>query len=216
VPQSASRIPQPAVSRLSIYLRCLRSLVEQGVQTISSARMGQHCGVPHHQIRKDLSYLGEFGKPGIGYDVKHLLERLTETMQLNREHRVVIVGAGNLGAALAGYAGFQRSPFRIVGIFDNNLSKIGRRLWELEIFDIHQIEQINRHLRADIGIIAVPSDSAQEVADALVAAGIRAVLNFAPARVHVPAEIALRDVDLTRELEILAFHINRVPEAAAS
>lgn len=205
-----NRVPEPTLARLSRYLRCLRELAAQGVKTISSAQMEGKLGVLSAQIRKDLSYFGEFGKPGIGYDVQHLLSRLTEVMQLDREQRAVIVGAGNLGAALVGYAGFARSPFRIVGIFDNNFGKIGRMVWSLEIRDVRTLAEANRELRATIGIIAVPAEAAQEVANALVEAGIRALLNFAPAHIAAPS-VAVRNVDFLREMEILSYHIDRRP-----
>jgi redox-sensing transcriptional repressor len=210
LPPLSDKIPEPTLSRLSLYLRCLRQLAKEGVKTISSAQMEAHCGIVPAQIRKDLSYFGELGKPGTGYNVQHLLGRLTEIMQLDREQRVAIVGAGNLGAALAGYAGFAHSPFRIVGIFDNNLNKIGRMLWNFEILDVQRLADINQHMRADLGIVAVPAEAAQEVADRLVEAGIRAILNFAPTLIEAPASVAVRNVDLTRELEVLCYHIAHV------
>jgi redox-sensing transcriptional repressor len=172
--------------------------------------MEARLGITSAQIRKDLSHFGEFGRPGIGYDVQHLLGRLTEVMQLDREQRALIVGAGNLGAALVGYLGFADSPFRIVAIFDNNFSKIGRVLWNLEIQDVHRLSEINQGLRASIGLITVPGPAAQEVADIMVRSGIRAILNFAPAVVTVPLGVALRNVDVTRELEILSYWMKRI------
>ncbi len=210
--QPSGKAPEPTLSRLSLYLRCLRQLAKDGAKTISSAQLGSHCGVVSAQIRKDLSYFGEFGKPGTGYEVQQLLSRLTEIMQLDQEHRVAIIGAGNLGAALAGYAGFSDSPFRIVGIFDNNFNKIGRMLWDVEILDVHRLAEVNQHMRAGIGIIAVPAEAAQEVADRLVDAGVRAILNFAPSRIEVPPGVAVRHVDLTREIEVLCYHMGRVAE----
>lgn len=211
MPIASGRAPEPTVSRLSLYLRCLRQLAREGVKTVSSAQMEARLGITSAQIRKDLSHFGEFGRPGIGYDVQHLLGRLTEVMHLDREQRAVIVGAGNLGAALVGYwGGFADSPFRIVGIFDNNFGKIGRMLWNLEIQDVHRLPEINRQLRASIGLIAVPGPGAQEVADTLVESGIRAMLNFAPAVVTVPPGVALRNVDLTRELEILSYWVKQI------
>ena len=204
-------MPEPTLSRLTLYLRCLRQLARDGVKTISSAEMETHCGFMAVQIRKDLSHFGEFGKPGIGYDVKHLLERLTQIMHLDREHRVVIVGAGSLGSAVSGYSGFAGTPFQIVGIFDNNYAKIGRMLWDLEIKDVRDLPAMNKELRANIGVIAVPAEAAQEAADTIMKAGIRAILNFAPTFVTVPPEVALRNVDLTRQLEILSFHLPRLP-----
>lgn len=207
------RVPEPTLARLSRYLRCLRQLAEAGISTISSKQMEERLGILSAQIRKDLSYFGEFGRPGVGYDVRHLLERLTEIMQLDQEHGAVIAGAGNLGSALAGYTGFARSPFRILGIFDNNFSKIGRMLWNLEILDIQQMPEINKTLRATIGIIAVPAHAAQEVADIMVKSGIKAILNFAPTHITVPPHVAVRDVDFLRELEILSFYLDRLPPA---
>ncbi|UCC67282.1 MAG: redox-sensing transcriptional repressor Rex [Armatimonadota bacterium] len=207
---ASDKIPQPTLSRLTLYLRCLRRLAREGVNTISSAKMEAHCGIVPAQIRKDLSYFGEFGKPGAGYDVQHLLARLTEIMQLDREQRIAIIGAGNLGAALAGYAGFAQSPFRIVGIFDNNFNKIGRMLWNHEILDLQRLSEINQHMRANIGIIAVPAEAAQEVADQLLKSGVSAILNFAPTLIEVPPDVAVRNVDLTRELEVLCYHLDRL------
>ncbi len=212
LPESG-RIPEPAVSRLSLYLRCLRRLAKEGVRTISSAEMDRRCGIAAAQIRKDLSYFGEFGRSGIGYEVQHLLARLTELMHLDRQHRVVIVGAGNLGSALAGYSGFVLSPFRVVGIFDSDPAKIGQTLWDVEIMDVTRLPEFNQQLQADIGMIAVPAVAAQEGANLLVQAGIRAILNFAPRSIQAPADIVVRNVDLTRELEILCYYIDRLPAA---
>jgi len=209
LPESG-RVPEPTLSRLSGYLRCLRRLAKEGVRTISSATMARRCGVAAVQIRKDLSYFGVLGRPGIGYEVQHLLARLTEIMHLDRQHCVVIVGAGNLGSALAGYSGFVLSPFRVVGIFDNNLAKIGRRLWNLEILDVNRMPEANQELQATIGMLAVPAEAAQEAAELLVRSGIRAILNFAPRTINAPAAVAVRNVDLTRELEILCYYIDRV------
>jgi len=210
LPQPLDRVPEPTLARLSLYLRCLRELAGQGMKTISSAKLESRCGIVSAQIRKDLSYFGEFGKPGIGYDVQHLLARLTEIMQLDREHRVIIIGAGSLGSALVGYSGFLHSPFRIIGIFDNNFNKIGRMLWNLEILDVGRLPEINQTMRADIGVIAVPAQTAQEAADLLVKSGVKGILNFAPTLVEVPPSVALRNVDLTRELEVLCYHLERL------
>jgi redox-sensing transcriptional repressor len=204
------------VARLSLYLRCLRQLAGEGVKTVSSADMEAHSGIVPAQIRKDLSYFGEFGRPGVGYDVQHLLTRLTEIMRLDREQRCLIVGAGNLGTALVGYAGFSHPPFSIVGVFDNNLNKIGRLLWDHEILDVHKLPEINQGLRANIGVLTVPAEAAQEAADILIKGGIRAILNFAPAHINVPPDVAVRNVDFTRELEILSYHLHRAARSASA
>ncbi len=209
--EPVARVPEPTLSRLTVYLRCLRQLAKEGVKRVSSAGMESRCGSMAVQIRKDLSYFGEFGRAGIGYDVEHLLERLTQIMHLDREHRVVILGAGNLGAAVSGYSGFAGTPFHVVGIFDNNYAKIGRMLWDLEIKDVRELPELNEDLRASIGIIAVPAEAAQEAADTITKAGIRAMRNFAPTFVTVPPEVALRNVDLTRQFEILCYHLPRLP-----
>jgi redox-sensing transcriptional repressor len=211
VTNGAIHVPEPTLARLSRYLRCLRGLAEQGIKTVSSAQMEAKLGVISAQIRKDLSYFGEFGKPGVGYEVQHLLDRLTEIMQLDREQRAVIVGAGNLGSALVGYNGFASSAFRIAGIFDNNFGKIGRMLWDLEIQDAERLPEINRDLQASIGIIAVPAAAAQHAADLLIASGICAILNFAPIQLSVPDHVTARNVDVLRELEILSYHLDRQP-----
>ena len=211
MPESQGRIPEPTLSRLSLYLRCLRRLAKEGVNTISSAKMDRRCGIAAVQIRKDLSYFGVFGRPGIGYSVQHLLARLTEIMHLDRQHRVIIIGAGNLGSALAGYSGFVLSPFQVVGIFDNNPAKIGQRLWGIEVLDVARLQDLNRDLKANLAMIAVPAEAAQEAADRLASAGVRAILNFAPRPITVPPDVALRNVDLTRELETLCFYIDRLP-----
>jgi redox-sensing transcriptional repressor len=176
---TSGKVPDPTLWRLSLYLRCLRQLTREGVKTISSAKMEAHCGILPTQIR----------------------------MQLHRRHPAVIVGAGNLGSALAGYSGFGPSPFDIVAIFDNNFNKIGRMLWDLEILDVNRLPEINKELNAEIAIIAVPAEAAQEVADVVVKAGVRGILNFAPALISVPADVALRNVDFTRELEVLCYHL---------
>lgn len=210
------KVPEPTLSRLSLYVRRLRYLLKEGVKTVSSADIEERCGIGAVQIRKDLSYFGEFGKPGTGYDVEVLFQHLTEIMQLDREHRLIVVGAGNLGAAIVGYSGFAGLPFRVVGIFDNNVAKIGRCFWDLHILDVNDLAEANKELQADIGIIAVPAEAAQQVADLLVEAGARAILNFAPTHLTVREDIALREVDLTQELEVLCYHIDRLPARKAS
>ena len=205
-------IPEPTIGRLARYLRCLRAALNEGVEMVSSAGMGERTGVPSAQVRKDLSYFGEFGKPGLGYAVEPLLAHLTGIMGLEKEQGVVIVGAGNLGTALAGYVGFPAMGFRVVAVFDNNYAKIGRRVWELEIQDVYSLPQVNRALGVEIGLITTPAEAAQEVAGIMVEAGIRGILNFTPGRVNVPEGIVARHVDLTRELEVLSFHLARTQQ----
>lgn len=204
---SRPAIPQPTIARLAIYLRDLRAALKEGVKTLSSAEIERRTGISSGQVRKDLSYFGEFGKPGRGYEVATLVGRLSGIMGLDREQPLLIVGAGNLGAALAGYPGFSQSGFQVVAIYDNNYSKIGRKIWDLEILDIQRLPELNREMKAKIGIIAIPASAAQEVADLMVEAGVKVILNFAPTRVAVPENIVVRNVDLTQELQILCYYL---------
>jgi len=183
----------------------LKAAAREGLETLSSSDMERRTGISSDQIRKDLSYFGEFGKPGTGYSVATLLGRLMNIMGLDREQPAMIVGAGNLGAALTGYPGFAEWKFRVAAVYDNNWSKIGRRLWDLEIWDIQGMAQRNRKMGIEIGIIATPAEAAQAVADTMIKAGVRSILNFAPIRLEVPARIAVRNVDMTLELHVLSY-----------
>ncbi|MCD6360500.1 MAG: redox-sensing transcriptional repressor Rex [Armatimonadetes bacterium] len=198
------QIPDPTVLRVCTYLRILEQHEEP---TISSAAIADAAGVNAAQVRKDLSFFGEFGRPGVGYDVESLASSLKELMGLDEEHRVVIVGAGALGAALVTYPGFSIRGFTIVAIFDNNPAKIGHRLRGYEVMPVDQLAETVRAEGVSIGIIAVPCAAAQEVADALVAANIQAIVNFAPITLRVPPEVRLRNVDLTQQLEVLAYYL---------
>jgi len=199
--------PEPTIARLALYLRCLRVAQRDGVETMSSADIEQSTGISSGQVRKDLSYFGEFGKPGMGYSVAPLVARLSHIMRLDREQPVLIVGAGNLGTALAGYANFAASSFRVAAIYDNNFNKIGRKVWELEILDVQRMTEINREMNVRLGIIATPAGAAREVADMMVRSGVKAILNFAPVRLTAPEGAVVRNVDLTQELEILSYFL---------
>jgi redox-sensing transcriptional repressor len=199
--------PEPTIARLALYLRCLRTAQREGVQTMSSADIEGITGISSGQVRKDLSYFGEFGKPGMGYSVAPLVARLSHIMRLDREQPVLIVGAGNLGTALAGYAAFIESNFRVAAIYDNNFNKIGRKVWDLEILDVHHMPDLNREMNIRLGIIATPAGSAREVADIMAASGVKVILNFAPVRIAAPPGTVVRSVDLTQELEILCYFL---------
>lgn len=205
----------PTLERLATYLTALHEIALQRGQTISSSDVEQLTGINAAQFRKDLSYFGEFGRPGIGYDVEELRTRIARILKVERQQRVLLVGAGNLGSALAGYPGLRAQNFHIVAVFDNNYNKIGRRLWDLEIQDIAEIAQANEEIQARIGIIAVPSSVAQEVLCKLVAAGIKAILNFAPTAIKVPEDVVVRNVDFVQELTVLAFHLAEEVEERA-
>lgn len=203
------RIPQPTIERLSAYLQCLRMMERNGTTTASSAEIASRTGINAAQFRKDLSYFGEFGTPGLGYDVKALEEHLSRMMGLHEPHLAVLVGAGNLGAALCAYPGFRDRGFKIVAVFDCDPGKFGKEIAGLQVTDVDDLPKINGELRAEIGIITVPAAAAQNVVDKLVASGIRAILNFAPTGIAVRSGIVVRNVDLTSELEVLSYYLRQ-------
>jgi len=195
------------IHRLSVYTRCLLQLEEDGVKTISSQEMADRFNLNSAQVRKDLAYFGEFGVRGIGYYVAGLKAELQRILGLDRQWPVVLVGFGNLGSALFHYRGFGRQGFRIAAIVDDDPRKVTR---EVESVPIVHSRDLAREVKArgiQIAIVAVPAESAQPVTDQLVSAGIRAILNFAPARLKVPREVRLKNVDLSIELETLSFYL---------
>jgi redox-sensing transcriptional repressor len=209
---NSQKVPKPTPERLSTYITALNDLIKRGIQTISSSEIEKLTGTNAAQFRKDLSYFGEFGRPGIGYDVLDLRARIARILKIQNEQPVLIVGAGNLGSALVGYPGLIAQNFNIVAVFDNNYNKIGRRLWDLEIRDAAALGAANADIQARLAIIAVPNAAAQDVADKLVAAGIKGILNFAPIALKVPPDVVVRNVDFVRELAVLAFHLTEDTE----
>jgi redox-sensing transcriptional repressor len=208
------RIPEMTVRRLSVYLRCLRQLEEAGVTTISSQDLAARFHLNSAQVRKDLAYFGEFGIRGIGYEAATLRAEIQRILGLDREWRVVLVGFGNLGSALLHHRGFARQGFRIAAVVDTHPDKVGRDVDGLTIRPLAELGAVVRAAGAQIGVIAVPPESAQDVAGRLVEAGVRAILNFAPASVTVPAGVRLQNVDLSIELEHLSFHLAQGPGGA--
>lgn len=212
-PANKRRAPSESVSelttnRLSIYLRCLTQLEQSRVETISSQALAEQFHLNAAQIRKDLAYFGEFGVRGVGYYVKDLKLHLRQILGLDRRLKVAVLGAGNLGQALADYPGFGREGFEILAMFDVDSEKIGDRSRSgVPIFDIRDIKKVAKKDRIDIGVIAVPAESAQQVLDLVVAAGIKAVLNFSPGTLKVPPGVKLKSVDLTVSLEGLSFYL---------
>jgi redox-sensing transcriptional repressor len=205
------RIPEMTVRRLSVYFRCLAQLEEDGVKTISSQELAARFHLNSAQVRKDLAYFGEFGIRGIGYDTTNLRAEIQRILGLDREWRVVLVGFGNLGSALFHYRGFARQGFRIAAIVDDDPAKVGRAVNGLSIQALADLPRVVKGEAIHIGVVAVPAEAAQSVADRLVAAGVRAILNFAPSRVKVPKDIRLQNVDLSIELENLSFHLGQGP-----
>ena len=207
---SGEQVSELTAGRLSVYLRCLNALDAAGVKTISSKALAERFQLNAAQIRKDLAYFGEFGIRGVGYYVKELKRHLRMILGLDRTVRVAILGAGNLGLALADYPGFRQEGFAIVALFDTERTKIGRRSkGGVRIHDIGDFRQIVRRDQIDIAVVAVPADSAQAVVNTAVAAGIRAVLNFSPGTIKVPPGVKLKNVDLTVSLESLSFFLAR-------
>ncbi|PKM82984.1 MAG: redox-sensing transcriptional repressor Rex [Firmicutes bacterium HGW-Firmicutes-14] len=203
----ALKIPEATIVRLSVYSRFLEQVDKKGIVTISSGEIAEGVGVSPAQVRKDLAYFGEFGTRGVGYNVKDLLRHTLKILGLNARWPAVVVGAGNLGSALVSYRGFRERGFDIVGVFDNDLTKIGKRLMELEVMATEKIEQIVKQHNVKIGILTVPASSAKDAANLLINAGVKAILNFAPIVLSVPADVEVRDIDLSTRLEILTFHL---------
>ena len=206
-PACLVRIPQPTIERLSAYLQCVRGLRADGVATASSTEIAQSTGINAAQFRKDLSYFGEFGTPGLGYDLADLEEHISRIMGLDSRHDVLLVGAGRLGSALSQYMGFAQRGFHLVAAFDNDTEKVGRTLGDCPIYHIDELAKINATLNAVVGIVTVPRAAAQEAVDKLVAAGVQAILNFAPMTILVRPGIVVRNVDLTSQLEVLSYYL---------
>jgi redox-sensing transcriptional repressor len=200
------RIPEATVARLPLYYRALVETGEHDVPTISSERLAELAGVNAAKVRKDLSYLGSYGTRGVGYDVEYLLHEISRELGLTRDWPVVIVGIGNLGRALANYRGFGARGFRVVAIVDADPALVGKKVGELAVEAIDDLDKIVADRGIAIGILAVPAGAAQDVTDRLVEAGVTSILNFAPAVCTVPDGVSMRKVDLAIELQILSFY----------
>ena len=206
--ESVEPVSELTTNRLSVYLRCLNVLDAAGVRTVSSQAMAEQFHLNAAQIRKDLAYFGEFGVRGVGYYVKELRRHLRQILGIDRGVCVAILGAGNLGLALADYPGFRDEGFEIVAMFDQSRDKIGHRSRAgVPIYDIRDLRKIVRRERIQIGVVAVPAAAAQLVVNTVVAAGIKAVLNFSPGAIRVPEGIKLTNMDLTVSLESLSFFL---------
>jgi len=199
------RIADSTVRRLSAYLRFLEDFESRGLSTISSDELAKRGGTTSAQVRKDLSFFGSFGKRGLGYSVPELAGQLRDILGLGKEWRVVIVGAGKIGAALAQYRGFRQRGFNILAAYDNNAEKIGKKLEGIPVRDIDQLDKDILREKPDIVVLTVPSDQAQALLDRVVKAGIKAVLNFAPTQLQSPADVTVKTVNMAMELEGLSF-----------
>ncbi|MEW6769833.1 MAG: redox-sensing transcriptional repressor Rex [Bacillota bacterium] len=201
-------VPEATVNRLSVYSRFLDQLDKSGITTVSSGEIANGVGVSPAQVRKDLAYFGEFGTRGVGYNVKDLAHHILKILGLTQPWPVVLVGAGNLGTALCAYRGFRNRGFNIVGVFDNDLLKIGKRIQDLEVLPVERVPAVVAEHGVRIGIIAVPQSATQEVADLLVKSGVEALLTFGSAVVQVPEKVIVRNVDLSIKLEVLTFYLS--------
>jgi redox-sensing transcriptional repressor len=217
--RATRRIPEATVARLPLYLRSLVELNGR-TPTVSSERLAELAGVNAAKVRKDLSYLGSYGTRGVGYDVQYLVFQMSRELGLTQDWPVVIVGVGNLGQALANYAGFRDRGFPVAALVDADPAKVGKRIGDHVVRHVDELPAVAEELGVAIGIIATPASVAQEIADRLVEAGITSVLNFAPSVVSVPDSASLRKVDLASELQILSFYQQRrsprpVPDGAS-
>ncbi len=202
-------MPEATVARLATYLRVLTALADSDTTTISSEQLAVAAGVNSAKLRKDLSYLGSYGIRGVGYDVTTLTEQIVRALGLTKNRSVALVGVGNLGQALAGYAGFASRGFHITALLDVEAERIGTTIRGLIVEDMADLDEVIRSRDITIAVLATPASVSQDVCDRLVAAGVTSVLNFAPVVLTVPPHVNLRKVDLAAELQILSFHENR-------
>jgi redox-sensing transcriptional repressor len=207
-------IPEATVARLPVYLRALYALAENGTATVSSEELAVAAGVNSAKLRKDLSHLGSYGTRGVGYDVEYLVYQVSRELGLTQDWPVVIIGAGNLGRALANYGGFASRGFRIAALLDSDPAMVGTMIAGLAVQHADTMEAVVRRHRVSIGVIATPARTAQDVCDRLVAVGVTSILNFAPVVLNVPDQVDVRKVDLSIELQILAFHAQRKAASA--
>jgi len=205
----ARAVPEATVARLATYLRVLGVLGERSIGTVSSEELAAAAGVNSAKLRKDLSFLGSYGIRGVGYDVTTLTEQIARTLGLTVHRSVALIGLGNLGQALAGYAGFATRGFRIAALVDIDPERIGTTISDLVVQGIADLDRVVAEEQIAIAVLATPAAAAQEVCDQVVAAGVTSILNFAPVVLTVPAHVDLRKVDLAAELQILSFHENR-------
>lgn len=200
-------IPEVVINRLPLYARALAELAARGEQVVSSQTLGEMLEVTPAQIRKDLSYFGRFGKQGRGYNVQLLLAKLREILGLDRQWRVIVVGVGRLGQAIVEYGGFEPQGFHIVAAFDADPTLVGKQVGRIRIRSLDELDEFLRREPVDIGIVAVPARAAQEVIDRLVAAGVRAILNYAPTTAHVPPDVAIRHIDPVIAMQSMTYHL---------
>jgi redox-sensing transcriptional repressor len=203
----ADKIPDIIVGRLPVYLRALQRMADNGLKTTSSQELGEHVGISAAQIRKDISQFGDFGKQGTGYSIAYLLDKLREILKVDRIWDVVLVGAGDMGHALANYQGFHNRGFRIVMIFDADKEKVGQKIGDFVIEDAEKIAEKIKASGVKMAMLTVPATAAQGVADKLVQAGVRAILNYAPISLNVPANVKVQYIDPSTHLQRMTYYL---------
>lgn len=201
-------IPEIVIGRLPLYLRALDLLLDEGQTVTSSQELGDRLGISSTQIRKDLSYFGEFGKQGTGYDIRYLRDQLRQILQVDRRWKLILIGAGNLGRAILHYSGFEEGGFSVVAVLDKDKRKIGRQVGKLKVLDIARLPEVIKGHRIQIAMIAVPASQAQEVANELVDAGVRAILSYAPITLSLPAHVRVEYIDPVIGLQSMAYHLS--------
>lgn len=203
----ADKIPDIIVGRLPVYLRALQRMADNGLKTTSSQELGEHVGISAAQIRKDISQFGDFGKQGTGYSIAYLLDKLREILKVDRIWDVVLVGAGDMGHALANYQGFQNRGFRIVMIFDADKQKVGQKIGDFVIEDSEKIVEKIKASNVKMAMLTIPAAAAQGVADKLVQAGVKAILNYAPISLNVPANVKVQYIDPSTHLQRMTYYL---------
>ncbi|MBL0887490.1 redox-sensing transcriptional repressor Rex [Myceligenerans indicum] len=203
---SENAVPAATVGRLPYYLRALRDMADEGVPLTSSSELAERAGVGSAQLRKDLSFLGSFGTRGVGYDVQSLADYIKAALGLESEHRLAIVGIGNLGHALANYSGYTQRGFQVTALLDASPEVVGTEVAGVRVDDIADLTEVITERRVSMVVLATPGGVAQGIAEQVVAAGVREILNFAPTALQVPDDVVVRSVDVGGELQILAFH----------
>ena len=204
---NSDKIPDIIIGRLPVYLRALQRLADKGIQTTSSQELGEIIGISAAQIRKDISQFGEFGKQGTGYSIAFLIERLRAILQVDRAWDMVVVGMGDIGHALARYNGFSNRGFRVVMVFDNDPQKIGEKIGEFEVFSTDSMAEKIRQSRIKIAVLTVPAAVSQEIAEPLVKAGVKAILNYAPISLNVPADVHVQYIDPVTHLQRMTYYL---------
>jgi len=203
----SNRIPDIVIGRLPLYLRALTRLQQEGRDVTSSHELGRRLGISSAQIRKDLSHFGGFGKQGTGYQIEFLIDKLRQVLQVNREWRVVVIGAGNLGSAISHYRGFKDRGFRIAWLFDADPDKVGMKIGEFTVKPIEDLEITINENSVQIAMVAVPAEHAQNVADTLVKAGVQAILNYAPISLNVPDNVMVQYIDPVVHLQHMTYYL---------